>query len=1125
MHSLRVLSPNVNIQFIEAVKRWDVEKARKLLEEQKADVNAKDQYGMTALMWLAIFDVSGLLSPAVEKYSQMLRLLKPYNPDPNIQDLQGNTALMFFSSFLPNTPATGYRMTSADFECESRMCEFARTFEAELKFDIPNNAGQTPMAVLNNFRYKNNSAYQEVVKIARRQLGFPYLVADLMKRLSSAASADVGQQPEQKSGLPAEVQQLLSCPISMEYMAHPVLLKSGHTLDAKSYQDIRSSAGPVQNKNPLSPNLKLDDKEDGKPNATLTQFLQAPFSPLIDAFGNEIIDAMFFPGSTESFDLRSWNEKQQQVREHFESLGLPANAKPVKNYLLCDVIGAIRPILDKQRAKNLSEQKDFIEHQKAEAKGDTLQTATNLHHQHDFSSAEAVILGEFKNNAQQLNYDVGYTYLLLLADTYFRLSEFEKSIECYKSILVILNKVTTLSAPEKISQSSQINLKIGDMQRILGRSKDPLHYQQAAESYNQGYEAFQASVMQPSPDLFYTLGTLLENKIWAYTSMPTGLKPLPEVIEQTIQALDDFSKSFLQEYSNDPRAHLLRAKFLFLKDEYTEEAIVHAKTAYDLIHQSQQHVDLLHSDIGNKSTLMHALCLMEHIHCNVPKNKYITKMQTLQDYAADAKLDLGKATANHALANELLSECLASDASNRAYLKAKGRALHRLGKAEAALAVFEQSLSFAPNDTEVRLFRLSTLCYLMQTASSPAETERWLEAAKASLADMRLTKRSKEKDLADYANCVFIIMRADPAAQPQSNMSMIPAVQVLLDKLEQPEMKLTNLSSSGSNLLSQARNMGKFFASAPDSKDDPTVVAIRNMCSALEAPVTIAQLQDNLRALCIPISPSNHPQVIKLYTYLMELRQSYNRHEDANFRTQIDKIVLALENAWTTVYGPRNMLLNMVEATNLFSANKLLPNPFLQPQTRYFTEDAFAMIAEPARYPNPLTDLAPTHPSVEHNYGLVAFYHHTGVGRTLLLNQAKDLHQILSPIMRKSQQERTPKEALLLQQCAQDITQGLLGAKEYPNMYQLYLNFYFIVKYFEPNMKSILEFMENIEDELIAKGFKPKINLKDYAATTLSRYAPRADKFNVASNTYQAQINNAGQYVRRAPAPTYANSN
>ena len=62
----------------------NVLKVLELIESGNAEVNAKDEYGVTALMWAAWYNSR-----------QIIGLLLNMGADANLQDIYGRTALMF----------------------------------------------------------------------------------------------------------------------------------------------------------------------------------------------------------------------------------------------------------------------------------------------------------------------------------------------------------------------------------------------------------------------------------------------------------------------------------------------------------------------------------------------------------------------------------------------------------------------------------------------------------------------------------------------------------------------------------------------------------------------------------------------------------------------------------------------------------------------------------------------------------------------------------------------------------------------------------------------------------------------------------------------------------------------
>jgi len=75
----------VDKELLLAAKSGDKERVRLLLENG-ANVNARDRYGWTALMW-AVF----------KGYKEIVKLLLENGADVNVRDFFGNTALKFAS--------------------------------------------------------------------------------------------------------------------------------------------------------------------------------------------------------------------------------------------------------------------------------------------------------------------------------------------------------------------------------------------------------------------------------------------------------------------------------------------------------------------------------------------------------------------------------------------------------------------------------------------------------------------------------------------------------------------------------------------------------------------------------------------------------------------------------------------------------------------------------------------------------------------------------------------------------------------------------------------------------------------------------------------------------------------
>jgi len=78
-----LLEKGINVYLMHAAKNGDMGTVKVLLENN-ADINARDDYGWTALMWAAY-----------NGYTEIVNLLLENNADVNAQNVWGNTALIW----------------------------------------------------------------------------------------------------------------------------------------------------------------------------------------------------------------------------------------------------------------------------------------------------------------------------------------------------------------------------------------------------------------------------------------------------------------------------------------------------------------------------------------------------------------------------------------------------------------------------------------------------------------------------------------------------------------------------------------------------------------------------------------------------------------------------------------------------------------------------------------------------------------------------------------------------------------------------------------------------------------------------------------------------------------------
>ena len=891
--------------------------------------------------------------------------------------------------------------------------------------------------------------------------------------------------------LPESIQSLFYDFASLEQFESPVILESGHTASRASIEDMINRLM----ENPFQRGGLLTRQKDLTPNPAIAELMKDPSQAILDPLTHKpLISPVVYLGTEGTSYERSASLEEINAYRMARGLSLiPAGSKAVPNRRLEDVINAMNQWHNKEDQKLAGEQIN-LEGMTLEALKLQANNAFEGKKIYDAKKIYEYILSKHNASLKDEERAAIHTKLANICNT---LSEFLSAVEHYAKLEYIPG-VSNLDKAKAL-------LKSGDILRIVGQ-KDKSKFYDAVVYYGKAH-AFAMQSANTSDQLI-TAGLILENTYWAIKAMDPkayvqakGYQISPEEFEnrqkQDLQAVLESLKEFCQFYlqftkaagnlETDPLPHWLLAKYCLAAKKY-DEAIPHAANAYNALLKVQPDAGF-DRDYAEKIRLQYAISFMDK--CVKYKDKEqkekveIAQHETIAEFLAGEPAKIAELEAEHRSAFEGLKIAInlyPNNPGNRSIFYAAGRIAQRLGNFTEAARIFDISLSMHKNDNQTRVHKAAVLWAAAKREANPIKRKSLLDEALASLMKLDLNdEKASPRDVKDYA-----YYRDEIRILQNAGMPDICGFNTLLDHIQ------AVCDGGLQNVVGQAKSFYVGFggpalglgAAAPltiKERIDKIYDGMTTLTSWYAYAARQAEFNDGVDKASMPLT--------KLYAEIFKLKLFLNaqtKTEDWEIgihekcRTVCDMVLNILDARYKAQGLQKISLRNATWSLNQKQPWLKLPTPLENtPKAKHFIQQGSGNLMGRSIYtslcqgPNSVASLL-------YNQGAIANEH---------LDAAAEQGKVMRGIrFIKGHKAPLNEQSKELQDWDNDVEQMFFANPNFPNIDEFYLALKKMADYprRSADIQPLIDYIDEKEKELMAKGFKRMQTCNEYATSLQS---------------------------------------